>query len=66
MGYNLLAYQYEVEFRSTTKHANADGLSQLPLEATAKEDTLTQAASLAKQKHLGCKKRRGQSEAAVI
>ena len=42
----LSAYQYEVEFRSTTKHANADGLFQLPLEVTAEEDALTQAASL--------------------
>ena len=42
----LSAYQYEVEFRSTTKHANADGLSRLPLEVTEEEDALTQAASL--------------------
>ena len=39
-------YQYEVEFRSTAKHANVDGLSRLPLEVTAEEDALTQAPSL--------------------
>ena len=42
----LSAYQYEVECRATDKHANADGLSRLPLEFTTEEDALTQAASL--------------------
>ena len=42
----LSAYQYEVEFRATDKHANADGLSRLPLEVTTEEDALTQAATL--------------------
>ena len=40
----LSTYQYDVEFRPTNKHANADGLSQLPLKVTT-EDALTQAAS---------------------
>ena len=35
-----------MEFRPTDKHANADGLSRLPLEVTIEEDALTQAASL--------------------
>ena len=35
-----------MEFRPTDKHANADGLSRLPLQVTIEEDTLTQAASL--------------------
>ena len=33
----LSAYQYDVEFRPTDKHANADGLSRLPLEVTTDE-----------------------------
>ena len=34
----LAAYQYEVEFKSTDKHGNADGLSRLPLP-TLPEDS---------------------------
>lgn len=30
----LLGYQYDLEFRSTLKHANADGFSRLPLKDT--------------------------------
>ena len=30
----LSAYCYEIEFRSTQEHSNADGLSRLPLETT--------------------------------
>ena len=33
----LSAYQYEVEFRATDNHANADCLSRLPLEVTTEE-----------------------------
>ena len=42
----LSAYQYEVEFRATDKHANADCLSRLPLQITTEEDAMTKAASL--------------------
>ena len=42
----MSAYQYEVEFRATDKHANADGLFRLPLDVTTEEDAFTQAASL--------------------
>ena len=42
----LSAYQYEVEFRATDKHANADCLSRLPLEVTTEEDAITKSASL--------------------
>ena len=41
----LSAYQYEVEFRATDKHANADCLSRLPLQITT-EDAITKDASL--------------------
>ena len=31
----LSAYNYDIEFRPTTKHANANGLSRLPLDSTS-------------------------------
>ena len=34
----LSAYRYDVEFRSTAKHCNADGLSRLPLETPDVEE----------------------------
>ena len=35
----LSAYHYEIEFHPTGKHANADGLSRLPLKGIPPEDT---------------------------
>ena len=35
----LSAYKYEIEFRPTGKHGNADGLSRLPLSDISPEDT---------------------------
>ena len=34
----LSAYQYQIEFKPTSQHANADSLSRLPLSHTARED----------------------------
>ncbi len=34
----LSAYQYQVEFRPTLNHSNADGLSRLPLQIEHPED----------------------------
>jgi len=34
----LSAYRYDVEFRSTAKHCNADGLSRLPLVTSESEE----------------------------
>ena len=31
----LIAYQYDLEFRSTKAHSNADGFSRLPLQGQA-------------------------------
>lgn len=33
----LAGFDYDIEYRSSTKHCNADGLSRLPLGPTAKE-----------------------------
>ena len=37
----LSAYQYEIKFKSTTEHANADGLSRLPLPANTDKTTIS-------------------------
>ena len=42
MGYNLISLS--IECRATDNHANADCLSQLPLEATTEEDAITKSA----------------------
>ena len=41
--YTLSAYSYTIKFRPTTEHANADGLSQLPLgkHHTTSVDSIT-------------------------
>ena len=36
----LSAYQYDVEFRPTSQHGNADGLSRLPLPVLGSESDL--------------------------
>ena len=41
----LSAYQYEILFKPTAQHANADGLSRLPLQSTASPDPDIVAAS---------------------
>ena len=41
----LSAYQYEIKFKSTLDHANADGLSRLPLPTTS-DDTATSDATV--------------------
>ena len=34
----LSAYEYDVQYKPSGKHANADGLSRLPLNNTEKDD----------------------------
>ena len=38
----LAAYKYKIEFRPTTAHSNADGLSRLPLKESARDPGLTE------------------------
>ena len=33
----LATFDYDIEYKSTTKHCNADGLSQLPLQVRERE-----------------------------
>ena len=35
----LATFDYDIEYKSTTKHCNADGLSQLPLQVREREET---------------------------
>ena len=35
----LAGFDYDIEYKSTAKHCNADGLSRLPLQQTEKEET---------------------------
>ena len=35
----LAGFDYNIEYKSTTKHCNADGLSQLLLQQTEREET---------------------------
>ena len=39
----LSAYTYELEFKTTQQHTNADGLSRLPLKTTDEEETSKEA-----------------------
>ena len=42
----LSAYQYDIQYKSTTEHGNADGLSRLPLPDSGTEDADAKIASL--------------------
>ena len=35
----LASFDYNIEYKSTIKHCNADRLSQLPLQQTEREET---------------------------
>ena len=35
----LAGFDYDIEYKNTTKHCNADGLSRLPLQQTEREET---------------------------
>ena len=35
----LAGFDYDIEYKSTTKHCNADGLSRLPLQQTERDET---------------------------
>ena len=37
----LVGFDYGIEYKSTTKHCNADGLSWLPLQQTEREASLS-------------------------
>ena len=37
----LAAHNYSIEYRSTKKHCNADGLSRLPLDEKGDEESST-------------------------
>jgi len=34
----LAGFDYKIEYKSTTKHCNADGLSRLPLQQKEREE----------------------------
>ena len=34
----LAGFDYDIEYKSTTKHCNADGLSRRPLQQTEREE----------------------------
>ena len=42
----LSGYQYEIRFKPTQQHCNADGLSRLPLKHTELRETLTEGSSI--------------------
>ena len=35
----LAGFDYDIEYKSTTKHCNAEGLSRRPLQQTEREET---------------------------
>ncbi|CAB4018994.1 Transposon Tf2-9 poly, partial [Paramuricea clavata] len=42
----LAGFEYDIEYKNTKEHCNADGLSRLPLPMTEKEDTAVDAAEV--------------------